>query len=122
VALQAAQPFLQLGLPAGQADRGSQIAKVVQDGASDVGSGEGSEGCALLGVEPFGGPDQPDHPHLEQILHTLPAAAAVMDGDGSHQIPVGFNESIALLQGKASPQAAIGSGDGHEIHVEIENI
>jgi hypothetical protein len=45
-----------------------------------------------------------------------------VDGDGSHQIPVGFNKSIALLQGKASPQAAIGSGDGHEIQVEIENI
>jgi hypothetical protein len=34
---------------------------------------------------------------------------------------VGFNELIALLQGKTSPQAAIGSGDGHEIQVEIEN-
>jgi hypothetical protein len=45
-----------------------------------------------------------------------------MDSDGSHQIPVGFNESIALLQGKAPPQAAIGSGDGHEIQAEIENI
>jgi hypothetical protein len=44
-----------------------------------------------------------------------------MDGDGPHQIPVGFNEAIALLQGKASPQAAMGGGDGHELRVAIEN-
>jgi len=121
MALQAEQPFLQLGLSAGQTDRGSHIAKVVQDGAADVGSGEGSKGCPLLGVEPFSGPDQPDHPHLEEILHALPATAAVVDGDGPHQIPVSFNEAIALLKGKASPQAAMGGGDGHEIQVEIEN-
>ena len=86
---------------------------MVKDGASDVGTGKGTEGCSLLGVEPFGGPDQPDHPHLEEILHALPAAAAVMDGDGPHQILMGDHKTIALLQGKASPQAAIGGGDGH---------
>jgi hypothetical protein len=86
----------------------------MKDGAADVGSGKGSEGRSLLGVEPFGGPDQSNHPHLEEILHALPAAAAVMDGDGPHQIPMGDHKTIALLQGKASPQAAMGGGDGHD--------
>jgi hypothetical protein len=34
-----------------------------------------------------------------------------MNGDGPHQILMGFNEAIALLQGKAAPQAAIGGGN-----------
>jgi hypothetical protein len=83
----------------------------VKDGTADVGPGEGFEGGALQGIKPFGGPDQPNEPHLEKILHAFPATAAVMDSDGPHQILLGFNETIALLQGKASPQAAIGGGN-----------
>jgi hypothetical protein len=36
-----------------------------------------------------------------------------MDGDGPHQILMGDHKTVALFQGKASPQAAIGGGDGH---------
>jgi hypothetical protein len=86
---------------------------VVQDRTADMGPGEGFEGCSLLGVEPFGSADQADQPHLEEIIHAFPATASVMEGDGSHEILVSFNEAIALLHGKASPQAAIGGGKGH---------
>jgi hypothetical protein len=86
---------------------------MVQDRTANVGSGEGFEGGSLLGVEAFGSPDQADQPHLEEIVHAFPATAAVVEGDGPHEILVGFNEPIALLHGKAAPQPAIGGGKGH---------
>jgi hypothetical protein len=84
---------------------------VVQDGTADVGPGEGFEGRSLFGLEPLGSPNQADQAHLEEILHAFSTTAAVMNGDGPHQILMGFNEAIALLQGKAAPQAAIGGGN-----------
>ena len=86
---------------------------MVQDRTANVGSGEGFEGGSLLSVEAFGSPNQADQPHLEEIVHAFPATAAVVDGDGPGEILVGFNEAIALLQVKASPQAAIAGGKGH---------
>jgi hypothetical protein len=104
---------LELGLPAGESNRGGDIAEVVQDRTADVGASKGFKWGSLVGIEAFGSPDQPEQTHLEKIIHAFTATAAVMDGDGPHQILVGFNEAIALLQGKALPQTAIGGGKGH---------
>ena len=54
--------------------------------------------CALAELKAFGGPDQPQHAHLDQVVEWHGAAAVVVDGQGTHQGALALHEPVAMLQ------------------------
>ena len=108
--LKAQHLVLEFSLAPGQANRRGTVAQMVQDRAADMGAGEGLEGCPLAALIAFGGPDQPQQAHLDQVLQRLAGATAVVNGQGPHQGAVTLHEPVAALQGGAVAQPPAHAG------------
>ena len=67
--------------------------------------------CALAELKAFGGPDQPQHAHLDQVVEWHGAAAVVVDGQGAHQGALALHEPVAMLQGCAAAQPPAQTGE-----------
>jgi len=104
-------PVLKFGLAAGQAHQGRDITKVMKNGATDMGASERFKGCFEFLAIKLGGPNQAEHARLLKIFTGFAAESGVMNSQGAHQLAVGLNATIPLLQlGCGQGKRAMGLG------------
>jgi hypothetical protein len=97
---QALDTLLQFRLPPGQTDGGGTVPQVVEDGAADMGPGEGGKGGLKFQAVELGGPDQAQQTHLEEIFTGFATAAGVVQRDGTDEIAVLLDTAIAPSDGR----------------------
>jgi hypothetical protein len=96
---------------------------MVQDGATDVGTGEGCKGRLQVVSVELRSSDQTEETHLGEILLRFLAAQPVMTRERRNKMAMGFHQSIALLEvereGSSVPVAGggrAGRATGASVH------
>lgn len=82
----------------GQTNKGRTVPQVVEDGPTNMGTGENREGdLGVLSIGPRG-LDQPQNAHLKEVVSVQTCAQGKLDRKGPCQVQVVLNLAIELIE------------------------